>query len=62
MRGNSSISRSDSRASTNRDWIRCFKCREYDHCAKDCSDISDTEKEHSEQIQQMLNLEEDKTA
>ena len=50
------------RASTNRDRIRCFKCREYDHFVKDCPNISDTEKEQSEQIQQMFNLEEDKTA
>ena len=49
------------RASTNRDRIRCFKCRGYDHFAKDCLN-SDTEKEQSEQIQQMFNLEEDKTA
>ena len=56
----SSRSRSGSRASTNRNRIRCFKCREYDQFAKDCLNISDTEKE--EQIQQMLNLEEDKTS
>ena len=48
--------------STNRDRIRCFKCREYNHFAKDCLKISDTEKEQPEQIQQMLNLEEDKRA
>ena len=47
--------------STNRDRIRCFKCMEYDHFAKDCLNISDTEKEKSQQIQQMVNLEEDKT-
>ena len=29
-------SRSGSRASTNRDRIRCFKCREYDHFASEC--------------------------
>ena len=58
----SSRSRSGSRPSTNRDRIRCFKCREYGHFAKDCPNISETEKEQSEQIQQMLNLEEDKTA
>ena len=27
----SSRSRSNSRTSTNRDRVRCFKCREYDH-------------------------------
>ena len=48
------------RASTNRDRIRFFKCREYDHFAKVCPN-SDTEKV-SEQIQQMFNLDEDKTA
>ena len=53
--------RSGSRGSTNRDRIRCFKCREYDHFAKDCVNISDTENKLSEQIQQMLNFEEDKT-
>ena len=29
-------SRSGSRASTNRDRIRCYACREYDHFARDC--------------------------
>ena len=29
-------SRSGSRTSTNRDRIRCYKCREYDHFTKDC--------------------------
>ena len=29
-------SRSGSRASTNRDRIRCYVCREYDHFARDC--------------------------
>ena len=41
---------SGSRVSTNRDRIRCFICREYDHFAKDCPNISETEKEQSEQI------------
>ena len=49
-----------SRASTNRDRIRCFKCREYDHFAKDFPN-SQTEKE-PEQIQQMYNLDEDQRA
>ena len=29
-------SRSGSRVSTNRDRIRCFECREYDHFAREC--------------------------
>ena len=48
------------RASTNRDRIRCFKCREYDHFAKGCLN-SDTGNE-SEQIKPIFNLDEDKTA
>ena len=59
-RSSNSRSRSGSRASTNRDRIRCFKCREYDHFAKDCPN-SQTEKE-PEQIQQMYNLDKDQTA
>ena len=31
-----SRSRSGSRTSPNRDRIKCHKCREYDHFAKDC--------------------------
>ena len=31
-----SSSRSGSRTSSNRDRIRCFKCREYDHFANEC--------------------------
>ena len=49
-----SRSRSGPRASTNRDKIRCYKCREYDHFVKDCP-TSRGEKE-IEQLQQMLNL------
>ena len=41
----SSGCKSGSRVSTKRDRIRCFKCREYDHFAKDCPNVSDTEKE-----------------
>ena len=52
-------SRSGLRASTYRDRIRYFKCREYDDFAKDCPN-SDIEKEQSEQMQQMFNLKEDK--
>ena len=46
--------------SINRDRIRCYKCREYDHFAKDCP----TSKEEGEiqQIQQMFNLDEGQTS
>ena len=49
-----SRSRSGSRASTNRDSIRCYKCREYDHFAK----VFPTSKEDREleQLQQMHSL------
>ena len=40
-------SRSGSRTSTNRDRIRCYACREYDHFVGDL-----------EQLQHMLNMEE----
>ena len=30
---------SGSRTSTNRDRIRCFKCREYDHFANECPNL-----------------------
>ena len=51
--------RSGSRASTNRDRIRCYNCREYDHFARDCS-TSRAERD-LDQLQQMLNLEEEET-
>ena len=54
-----SISRSDSRATTNRDRIRCFECREHDHFTKDCP-IRQASRE-AEQIQQMFNMDEDQT-
>ena len=43
----SSSSRLGSRTSTNRDRIRCFKCREYDHFANECHNLipEDSDKE-----------------
>ena len=55
----SSRSRSGSRASTNRDRIRCYNCREYDHFARDCP--TSREERDLDQLQQMLNLEEKQT-
>ena len=49
-------SRSGSRASTNRDRMRCYACREYDHFARDCP-ISREERD-LELLQHMLNMEE----
>ena len=51
-----SRSRSGSRASTNRDRIRCYRCREYDHFARDYP--NSREERDPEQLQQMLNMEE----
>ena len=49
-------SRTWSRASTNRDRIRCYACREYDHFARDCP--NSREERDLEQLQHMLNMEE----
>ena len=48
--------RSGSRANTNRDSIRCYACREYDHFARDCP--NSREERNLEQLSQMLNMEE----
>ena len=49
-------SRSGSRASMNRDRIRCYACREYDHFVSNCPN---SRKERDlEQLQHMLNIEE----
>ena len=55
-----SRSSSGSRVSKNRDRIRCFKCREYDHFGKDCP--TSKEEREIEQIQQMFNLDEGQTS
>ena len=39
--------RSRSRASTNRDRSRCYKCREYDHFAKDCPTMTREERDRT---------------
>ena len=49
-------SRSGSRASTDRDRIRCYACGEYDHFARDCP--NSREERDLEQSQHMLNMEE----
>ena len=51
--------RSGSRASTNRDRIRCFNCREYDYFVRECS--TRQENREIEQIQQMFNLDDEQT-
>ena len=51
--------RSGSRASTNRDRIRCYNCREYDHFVRDCSICR--EERDKDQLQQMLYLEGEQT-
>ena len=55
-----SRSRSGSRASMNRDRIHCYKCREYDHFARDCP--TSREEKEVEQLQQMLNLGDEQTS
>ena len=54
------MSSSGSRASTNRDRIRCYKCREYYHFAKDFP--SSREERELEQFQQVLNLDDEQTS
>ena len=49
-----------SRASTNRDRIRCFECREDDYFVREC--LTRWENREIEQIQQMFNLDDEQTA
>ena len=55
-----SRSRSGSGVSTNRDRIRCYKCREYDPFTKDCP--TSKEEREIEQIQQIFNLDKGQTS
>ena len=55
-RSSNDRSRSGSRASTNRDRIRCYACRGYDHFLRDCP--NSREERDLEQLQHMLNMEE----
>ena len=56
--GNSRL-RSGSRVSTNRDRIRCFECREYNHFMRHCPKTQANREVG--QIQQMFNMDEDQT-
>ena len=52
-----SRSRSNSRVSTNRDRIRCYRCKEYDHFAMECSNTTtDEEIDHSNSEQAALQM------
>ena len=48
------------RANTNRDRIRCNKCKEYGHFTKDCP--TSREEKEIEQLQQMHNLEDEQVS
>ena len=52
-----SRSRSNSRVSTNRDKIRFYRCREYDHLGMECpSTVTDEELDHSDSEQAALQM------
>ena len=52
-----SRSRSNSRVSTNRDRIRCYRCREYDHFAIECPNTATHEElDHSNMEQEALQM------
>ena len=46
--GSRSRSRSNSRIRTNRDRVRCYKCREYDHYANECPNAITSDSEGHE--------------
>ena len=48
---------SGSRISTNRDRIRCYKCREYDHFASDCpNSVTDEESDWDDSSHSILQI------
>ena len=51
-------SQSNSRVSKNRDRVRCFKCREYDHFANECPNlvIEDSDRESNSTRQASLQI------
>ena len=52
-----SRSRSNSRVSTNKDRIRCYRCREYDHFVVECPNTpTDEELDHSDVEQVSLQM------
>ena len=49
--------------STNRDRIRCFKCREYDDFAQECPfRLARRTSRETKQIQQLFNMDKDQTS
>ena len=46
----------------NRGRIRYFICREYDHFAKDCTNITVAEKVSSDQMQQLMDAKKQESA
>ena len=54
-----SRSRSGSRATMNKDRIRCFHCREYDHFTRGC--LKTQANREAEEVQQVFNMNEDQT-
>ena len=49
-------SRSNSRVATNRDSIRCFRCREYDHFANECPNLGTDDSDGYESDRAALQL------
>ena len=50
-----------SRDSTNRERIRCIRCKKC-HFAKDCPNVAAAEKEQSDQMQQVMQMEDQSMA